>query len=405
MPRFSVLAKQWLLAALLLATLTMSGCANLGYYGQAISGQWQLLQSRRPVQDILADSNTPLEVKHRLQVAWSIREFASTELALPDNGSYRNYADLQRAYVVRNVFATPPLSLQPRQWCFPLIGCVSYRGYFNADTAEQFAEILRAQGDDVYIANVPAYSTLGWFDDPLLNTFVHWPVGRLAELIFHELAHHRLFISNDTIFNESFATAVGRLGAQQWLARYGTSTEREDYERQQRRRPPRKGAASGMDAPSRSPRERSRPRDHGFAPSGSSPVTCCSLAASCWARACPRGRGVGPRDEDVRGAASPHLPANALHARKPGRELGHRDRRESPERDERARARNMDSAPARQRVRPRRRLQDRVLPRRVLLRGRLPRRLQDVHERRGGVCTRYERRRSRFVHWQRHLRR
>jgi len=229
--------KQSLLALLMvIATISLYGCANLAYYGQAVSGQWQLLQSRRPVPDILADSDTPLELKQRLQIAWKIRDFASTKLALPDNGSYRNYADLQRAYVVRNVFATPPLSLDSRQWCFPLVGCVTYRGYFNADSAERFAKTLRAQGDDVYVANVPAYSTLGWFDDPLLNTFVHWPIGRLAELIFHELAHQQLFIPNDTVFNESFATAVGRLGAQLWLACHGTAADRENYARHQRRR-------------------------------------------------------------------------------------------------------------------------------------------------------------------------
>ncbi|MEE4378913.1 MAG: aminopeptidase [Candidatus Competibacteraceae bacterium] len=226
------------LVALLIvsATVSLCGCAKLAYYGQAVSGQWQLLQSRRAVEDVLSDADTSPKLRQRLQIAWALRDFASTELALPDNGSYRDYADLQRAFVVRNVFVTPPLSLEPHQWCFPLVGCVTYRGYFNADAAERFAKTLRDQGNDVYVANVPAYSTLGWFDDPLLNTFVYWPIGRLAELMFHELAHQRLFIPNDTIFNESFATAVGRLGAQLWLVRHGTQADRENYELQQHRR-------------------------------------------------------------------------------------------------------------------------------------------------------------------------
>jgi len=210
--------------------LSLSGCTEMAYYAQAVSGQRQLLSLRRPLDTVLADPATPSPLRLRLETAQALRDFASSELALPDNRSYRSYADLQRPYVVWNVFATPELSLELRQWCFPLVGCVSYRGYFNAAAAQRLANNLRAQGDDVYLGGVPAYSTLGWFDDPLLNTFVHWPIGRLAELVFHELAHQRLFIPNDTVFNESFATTVGQLGTRLWLTRHGTPEEQDAYE-------------------------------------------------------------------------------------------------------------------------------------------------------------------------------
>ena len=214
----------------MVATLALAGCADMAYYRQAISGQWELLSLRRPVSEVLADPTISDGLSRRLVTSLALRDFASTELALPDNGSYRGYADLGRPYVVRNVFAAPELSLEPRQWCFPVVGCVSYRGYFDSAAAEALAGQLRAQGDDVYLGNVPAYSPLGWFDDPLLNTFIHWPTGRLAELVFHELAHQRLYIADDTVFNESFATAVGRIGARSWLEKYGTPEERAGYE-------------------------------------------------------------------------------------------------------------------------------------------------------------------------------
>lgn len=209
--------------------LLLTGCSSAAYYGQAIAGHWHVLGLRRPVKVVMADPDIQPQLQQRLRVAQALRDFAHQELQLPDNGSYHNYADLQRSFLVRTVFATAPLSLQLRQWCFPIAGCVSYRGYFSATAAQRFADQLKAQGDDVYVANVPAYSTLGWFDDPLLNTFIYWPVGRLAELMFHELAHQRLYITGDTEFNESFATTVGNLGARLWLERYGTTQERQTY--------------------------------------------------------------------------------------------------------------------------------------------------------------------------------
>jgi predicted aminopeptidase len=218
----------WKLLTLSLA-LTLSGCAELAYYRQAAAGQWSLWQARQPISDVAADPATPAALRQRLETAQAIRAFASAELGLPDNGSYRHYADLQRPWVVKNVFAAPELSLEPRQWCFLVVGCLSYRGYFDPEAAQQFADTLRASGDDVHVADISAYSTLGWFDDPLLNTFVHWPNGRLAELIFHELAHQRLYIAHDTAFNEAYATAVGRLGAERWLEQRGLAREREEY--------------------------------------------------------------------------------------------------------------------------------------------------------------------------------
>ena len=218
------------------AGLALSGCAELAYYRQATAGQWELLQARRPITEVLADAAVAPDLRQRLEIARDLRAFASAELALPDNASYRDYADLQRPYVVKNVFAAPELSLEPRRWCFLVVGCLSYRGYFDAAAAQQLAADLRASGDDVYVADISAYSTLGWFADPLLNTFIHWPTGQLAELIFHELAHQRLYIADDTAFNEAFATAVGRLGAERWLKRRGTAGERVEYATDVRRR-------------------------------------------------------------------------------------------------------------------------------------------------------------------------
>ncbi len=186
--------------------------------------------------EVQADPETAPNLRQRLETAQALRAFASAELALPDNDSYRNYVDVQRPYVVRNVFAAPELELEPRRWCFPIAGCLSYRGYFDAEAAQRLADELRADGEDVYVADISAYSTLGWFADPLLNTFIHWPAARLAELMFHELAHQRLYIADDTAFNEAFATAVGQLGTERWLAQRGTARDQEEYAADSRRR-------------------------------------------------------------------------------------------------------------------------------------------------------------------------
>ncbi|HXG29277.1 MAG TPA: aminopeptidase [Nevskiales bacterium] len=216
-------------ALLLLFLALLGGCAQLAYYNQALQGQSDLLARRRHLDLVLAETGDG-ELRARLDKARDMRDYASRALALPANGSYTGYADLGRPWVVLNVFATPELSLQPRRWCFPIVGCLDYRGYFRRDYAERLAAELRAQGYDVWLGPVPAYSSLGWFDDPLLNTFIRWDDGRLAELLFHELAHQRYYLAGDTEFNEAYASAVGRLGARRWLAERGTAEERQRYE-------------------------------------------------------------------------------------------------------------------------------------------------------------------------------
>ncbi|MDD2809792.1 aminopeptidase [Rhodoferax sp.] len=202
--------------------LGLSGCAQTGYYWQSVSGHVKLMQAARPIDAWLADPQASPALKQRLQLAQAIRQFAVTALHLPDNASYQRYADLQRRHVVWNVVAAPEFSLTLKTWCFPVAGCVGYRGYFEQAAAEREAAALRAQGWEVSVYGVPAYSTLGWMNwlggDPLLNTFIHFPDGELARMLFHELAHQVVYVADDTVFNESFATAVERLGGAAWLA-------------------------------------------------------------------------------------------------------------------------------------------------------------------------------------------
>ena len=216
--------------------LLLSGCADLGYYLQSINGQLHLNAARRPVEQVLADAETPALLKARLERASVIRQFASSELHLPDNGSYRSYADVKRPFVVWNVFAATEFSVEPRRWCFPIAGCVAYRGYFAKDDAEAYAGTLRADGLDVHVAGIPAYSTLGWFDDPLLNTFIQYPEYELARLIFHELAHQVAYVKGDSEFNESFAVAVETAGVDRWIALNGNAAMRADADRARLRR-------------------------------------------------------------------------------------------------------------------------------------------------------------------------
>lgn len=215
-------------------TPILTGCASLqdgvGFYWQAARGHMSMMQAARPITEWLADPATPEPIRQRLKLALEIREYASTHLGLPDNGSYRSYADLKRPFVVWNVMATPELSLRLRQWCFPIAGCVSYRGYYSKELADEFASRLRASGDDVQVGGVPAYSTLGYLDDPLLNSFIHYPAGELARLIFHELAHQVVYVQGDTQFNESFATAVEILGVERWLNERGSAQMTADYQ-------------------------------------------------------------------------------------------------------------------------------------------------------------------------------
>ncbi|WP_332778426.1 aminopeptidase [Polaromonas sp.] len=216
-----------------MAALNLSGCTSVGYYWQSVSGHLQLMNAARPVSDWLDDAQTPEQLKTRLALAQRIRSFAVSELKLPDNASYRRYADLQRRSVVWNVVAAPELSLTLKTWCFPVAGCVGYRGYFDEAEARAEAARLQAEGLEAAVFGVPAYSTLGWMNwaggDPLLNTFIAYPEGELARLIFHELAHQVVYARNDTMFNESFATAVERLGGQRWLATQASPAARAEY--------------------------------------------------------------------------------------------------------------------------------------------------------------------------------
>ncbi len=219
---------------LLLAFVT--GCASPGYYLHAISGQIEILNKRRPVEEVLNDPVTAPQTRQQLELVQRLRDFASNELGLPDNRSYRTYVDLERPFVVWNVFAAPELSLEPKQWCFMFAGCVSYRGYFARDKAEQFVTDLKQDGYDTYIGGVPAYSTLGWFNDPVLNTFINRSEADLAGLLFHELAHQVLYVSGDTAFNESFATVVELEGVKRWFEKHGTAQQAEAYRQKIRRR-------------------------------------------------------------------------------------------------------------------------------------------------------------------------
>lgn len=222
-------------AALVLAS-SLSGCSSLGYYAQAARGQWSLMSKARPIDDWLQDPATPAPLKEKLREARSIRAFASRDLAEPDNRSYTRYADLKRAAAVWNVFATPELSTRLKTWCYPFFGCASYRGYFDRSDAQQLADQLKTQGYDVAVSPVQAYSTLGWLADPLLNTFIDLPEPELARLIFHELAHQVVYVRDDTVFNESFATAVEREGVQRWLQARGSPQLREEWEQSEQRR-------------------------------------------------------------------------------------------------------------------------------------------------------------------------
>jgi predicted aminopeptidase len=210
--------------AVLLAVL-LCGCESVAFYAQAIGGQLGVMRSARPLESWLADPQTTPQLRARLETARRIRQFASRELGLPENGSYASYADLRRPYVVWNVFAAPRFSVEAKRECFPFTGCVSYRGFFSEDLARRHAQRLRADGYDVHVAGVPAYSTLGWFDDPLLSTFILYPDTQLARLLFHELAHQVAYARDDTTFNESFAVVVEEEGVRRWLRAEGKAGE------------------------------------------------------------------------------------------------------------------------------------------------------------------------------------
>ena len=228
----------------LLACLALAGCAHtegaLGYYWQSVQGHARLLQAARPLDEWIANESTPAPLRARLQLAQRARHFAVQELGLPDNASYRSYADLGRSAAVWNVVAAPPYALELHRWCFPFTGCIGYRGYFQEADAQAEGARLAAQGLEVDVYGVPAYSTLGYLDwaggDPLLNTFIGWPEGEFVRLLFHELAHQVVYAQGDTLFNESFATAVERLGTERWLATQARPEVRQAFAASEERR-------------------------------------------------------------------------------------------------------------------------------------------------------------------------
>jgi predicted aminopeptidase len=202
------------------------------YYVQATQGQIEVLSKREPIDEVLASPDTAEELGRRLRLVQEARQFSIDELGLPDNKSYRSYSDLERDYVVWNVFAAPEFSLDAREWCYPIVGCVSYRGYFSEEAANKEADKLRRKGFDVAVGGVPAYSTLGNFNDPILNTMMRWDDVKLVSTLFHELAHQVLYIKDDTAFNESFATAVEEIGIERWLAANGIQEDMARYRAQ-----------------------------------------------------------------------------------------------------------------------------------------------------------------------------
>jgi predicted aminopeptidase len=219
-----------------LAASLLASCSTVGYYSQAAQGQISLLSESRSIDDWLQDPDTTPKLRLRLATARQIRLFAVQQLGLPDNMSYKNYTALKRPFVVWNVVATPELSLRPLQWCFPVAGCVNYRGYYSKDDAQAYADQLRAAGNDVQVGGVTAYSTLGWFNDPLISTFINYPDAELARMIFHELAHQVVYVAGDSQFNESFASAVEEAGVERWLEHFGNPQMRENYARYNERK-------------------------------------------------------------------------------------------------------------------------------------------------------------------------
>ncbi len=223
--------RRWLLGGLLSLVLvtSLTGCQALSFYKQAIQGQCQIYWTQRPIAKVLKDAETPEAVKEKLGLILTLRTFAEQELGLRPNGHYLKYADLQRRFVVWNVYAAPELSLDPKRWWYPMVGRLKYRGFFSEKAARHYGSELAKEGLDVFVGGVEAYSTLGWFRDPVLNTFLHHKPADLAEIVFHELTHQKVFAKGDTDFNEALATAVGEEGVHRWLATLGNTNAVQEY--------------------------------------------------------------------------------------------------------------------------------------------------------------------------------
>ena len=220
---------------IVISAVFLVSCGNIGYYSQSIAGQWEIISKRRPLAELLADPASDPRLRESLNQVLEIREFASRNLGLPDNNAYRSYAQLDRQYVVWNVIATPEFSLEPVEWCFIIVGCLPYRGYFSREAAVEHAHRLEAEGFDVHVGGVSAYSTLGWFDDPVLSTMLNREITATARIIFHELAHQHTYIKDDTDFNEAFADTVAQIGISLWLTSRDNNGLIDRNKRQQQR--------------------------------------------------------------------------------------------------------------------------------------------------------------------------
>ena len=214
---------------IVISVILLSACSNIGYYWHSTKGHLSIMNKRVDISTLLEDPDLDTRLRSRLLLVQEIRAFSIESLALPDNGSYTNYAQLNRPYVLKNLFAAPEFSTRLLSWCYPIAGCASYRGYYDEDLLSEFVATLKKDNSDIHIGDVPAYSTLGWFDDPVLSSFINWPEPRLAGLIFHELTHQRLYVDNDTLFNESLASAVQRIGTELWLRSRQKSDEIEQF--------------------------------------------------------------------------------------------------------------------------------------------------------------------------------
>jgi predicted aminopeptidase len=218
------------------ALAAQTGCGSFAYYAQSVRGQLGLVAAARPVEEVLADPLTAPEVQRRLVMLPELHRFARERLGLPHSDSYRSYADVGGEAVVWSVVAAPVDSLEARQWCYPVIGCASYRGYFRRQDARSYAAKLAGEGWDVAVEPVPAYSTLGWFSDPLPSTVIGWPTGDIAALVFHELAHESLYVRGDSAFNEAYATVVEKEGVRRWIEEHADEEQRHRYGLQVQRR-------------------------------------------------------------------------------------------------------------------------------------------------------------------------
>ena len=231
-----MLRKHWLkLVVASLFLLGMAGCSTVGYYTQIVSGHMRIVMGKKPVESVVDNDDTDQQTRHRLKIATEARQFGVDELGLPDNKSYTTFYDTQRSYVTWNVVAADEFSFTPQRWCFPVAGCVSYRGYYKEDDAKKYAGGLAEQGFDVAVNGATAYSTLGWFADPLLNTMLNRSDWAIASLIFHELAHQQMYVGDDSKFNESFAVFVEQQGLKLWQEKHGSDDQLAELEKRSRR--------------------------------------------------------------------------------------------------------------------------------------------------------------------------